>query len=138
MVDNFTRIGSISSGTMQPEDLIRAFMDALDDIREEIASPGPTTQSADETEWRKGEVSRIDNVLGRIEQNMGGLISYYETKDCMDDLNDLTELLEGFAPPMCYFGTHEAVNGGWWEDSSDDFNDDFVEEHIPEASPSGR
>lgn len=31
----------------------------------------------------------------------------------------------------CYFGTHEAVNGGWWDDSRNDFNDDFVEEHIP-------
>lgn len=33
----------------------------------------------------------------------------------------------------CYFGTADAVNGGWWDDGKDDFDDSFVEEHIPAA-----
>jgi len=32
----------------------------------------------------------------------------------------------------CYFGTHEAVNGGWWDDQKEDFDVLFVDEHIPE------
>jgi hypothetical protein len=31
----------------------------------------------------------------------------------------------------CFFGTAEAVNGGWWDDGADDFDEDFVEDHIP-------
>jgi hypothetical protein len=30
----------------------------------------------------------------------------------------------------CHFGTHEAVNGGWWDEAADDFDSDFVEEHL--------
>ncbi len=34
----------------------------------------------------------------------------------------------------CHFGTAEASGGGWWDDGKDDWNDDFVDEHLPEAN----
>jgi hypothetical protein len=33
----------------------------------------------------------------------------------------------------CHFGTAEAVNGGWWDEGADDFDMEFVDEHIPES-----
>lgn len=30
----------------------------------------------------------------------------------------------------CHFGTVDALNGGWWDEGADDFDADFVDEHI--------
>lgn len=30
----------------------------------------------------------------------------------------------------CHFGTAAAVNGGWWDEGDDDFDGEFVEEHM--------
>lgn len=30
----------------------------------------------------------------------------------------------------CHFGTADAVGGGWWNEGTDDFDEDFVEEHL--------
>ena len=30
----------------------------------------------------------------------------------------------------CHLGTADAVNRGWWDEGDDDFDEDFVEEHL--------
>lgn len=29
----------------------------------------------------------------------------------------------------CHFGAADAINGGWWDEQSRDFDDQFVEDH---------
>ena len=31
----------------------------------------------------------------------------------------------------CYFGTADALDGGWWDEKTDSFNKAFLEEHVP-------
>jgi len=33
----------------------------------------------------------------------------------------------------CHFGTTDAVNGGWWDDAEQEFDEQFAEEHLVEA-----
>lgn len=37
--------------------------------------------------------------------------------------------LSGLCGP-CHFGAADAKGGGWWNDGDDDFDEDFVEEHM--------
>ena len=114
MTSNITRIGSISHGTMRPEDLIPCFMDALDSIREDLSSGGPENVAT---------VSRIDDFLGEIEHNMNVEIDfdsdepgYFDGDECMEDLSALEDMLNEFAPPYCYFGSHpgDGADYGFW------------------------
>lgn len=114
------QLGSVSSGTMRTEDLISAFMDALDVIREEISLPGPTTETTEETEARKAEAQKIDFLLGGIEDMMTVAEDegrdYYETEGSEFDLEELIETLNYYAPLYCYFGAHEGdgADYGFW------------------------
>ncbi len=115
----YARLGSVSSATMRPEDLIPAFVDALDDIRERIAAPGPTTESADATENRKAEVIRLDAFLGYMEGRMD-TPGYYDSDHPGHDLEALFERLGEYSPPYCYFGASEGdgCDYGFWVDRS--------------------
>ncbi len=124
MKTKYANLGSVSSATMRAEDLIPCFVGVLDDIRENIAAPGPTTEPSAETEERKQTVSRLDDILGAIEQRMRAE-DYYESESADYDLEDLFTALEEFAPPYCYFGTNEgdgADYGFWiaWDSLEDD------------------
>ncbi len=110
------KLGSISSGTMRSEDLIPAFIDALDDIREAIAigsagrHPGMTDQERVDT------VSRLDDILGQIEQRMNAVGYWDSPVQISEDLEDLFNALDQFAPPYCYFGASEGDGSdyGFW------------------------
>lgn len=106
-----TRIGSVSSGTMRAEDLIPAFMDELDEIKEALAlavKPGGGAQLV-------AEVARLEGGLSEIEDRMAS-VGYYETEDADYDLEWLTEELNDYALPYCYFGAHEGDGSdyGFW------------------------
>jgi hypothetical protein len=30
----------------------------------------------------------------------------------------------------CHFGTADAVGGGWWDEGEDDFDDEFILDHM--------
>lgn len=118
--------GSVSSATLRPEDLIPAFVQALDEIREHIAAPGPTTEPPAETAERARIVSKLDDFLGGIESRVSTEDegSYYEGEEAEFDLEELQTKLGEFAPPFGYFGTAEGDGAefGFWFDR-DGFNE---------------
>lgn len=111
----YAELGSISCGTLRPEDLIPAFVDALDSLREELSAPGATTELPVDTMARASRVGRIDDLLGAIERRMESN-GYYESEEAGYDLEKLTEALNEFAPPNAYFGAHwgDGADFGFW------------------------
>ncbi len=116
MAEFYAELGSVSSGTMRPEDLIPAFINALDEIRDNIPL---SCEHGDET-GRVAIVSRIDNIVGEIEGRMnvdpGDGFDYYQSEEADWDMEELSDLLQGFAPPFAYFGSHEGDGSdyGYW------------------------
>lgn len=102
----YAEIGSVSHGTMRTEDLIPAFVEALDDLKEaESLSDTPN----------KERFARLDSLLGDIEGRMEQE-DYYASEDAGFDLEALFEALDEFAPPFCHFGAHEGdgADYGFW------------------------
>lgn len=83
--------GSISHGTGRPEDLLPCFMSELDALGAE------------------------DNVLGAIERRMSAS-DYFDSDDCLWDLETVMEMLDTYAPDGHYFGAHEGDGSdfGFW------------------------
>lgn len=124
-------LGSVSHGTMRPEDLIPTFMDVLDDIRERIAAPGSVSEHPEALAQRVQTVSRLDDLLGAMEQRQQA-DDYYETESADWDLEELFTVLAEFAPPYCHFGAHEGdgADYGFWP-SLDSLRDDTDNEFGP-------
>lgn len=113
----YPSLGSVSSGTLRPEDLIPAFSDALDSIRESLAAPGPTTEPPEDLRSRREEAEQLQVLLGRVERSISS-DDYYETEECDYDLEELSRALESWAPSYCYFGANEGdgADFGFWVD----------------------
>jgi len=112
-------LGSVSSGTMRAEDLIPRFVSVLDDLKQTLAlgvKPG------EEMECVK-VVGQLDDLLGRIERDMAEE-NYYnsETFAYNDDLEELWDALEAFAPKGAYFGAHpgDGSDYGFWMSEDED------------------
>lgn len=92
--------GSISTGTLQPRDLIPAFADALADV------------AAD---------SEYEKLVADAES-----LTDYDSDEAADILQELTDALEVCAPPYFYFGAHpgDGADFGFWlsEDALQDFD----------------
>lgn len=102
MKTTYARLGSVSSGTMKPEDLIPAFLDAL----AECASLADTI--------RTPEQERIGEMCAGIEEYESA--EYWDSDQAIHDLQELEDELGNFAAPYCYFGAAEG-NGadyGFW------------------------
>ena len=93
-------LGSISSGTMRPQDLIPDFVYTL------------------------RYLGHRSKELTRIERRMNST-KYYETEDSMWDLESLFDMLQEHAPDYVYFGSHpgDGSDYGFWV--SDFVDDDF-------------
>jgi hypothetical protein len=87
------KIGSVSSGTLRPEDLIPCFLDEVK--RYGIEHP-------DFEDMRKRCRSK----------------NYFKTEDAALDLELLICLLDAMAPPYVYFGAHpgDGSDFGFWVD----------------------
>lgn len=98
--------GSVSWGTMRPEDLIPRFVEVLDALKE--------SESLSNTPDPK-RFGTLDDLLGGIEQRIKA-DEYYESEACSYDLDALFDALNDYAPPDCYFGAHEGdgANYGFW------------------------
>ena len=107
-------IGTVSSGTMLPSDLIPALLDELRYLDPDNKLIGEITYNMDKRptfDW------------------------YYNDgvgdEGCMYDLEDLFNALDGLAPSYCYFGAHEGDGsdfGFWpsWESINDDIHDGIL------------
>jgi hypothetical protein len=105
----YAKLGSVSHATMRNEDLIPRFMDALQDLHNELATHGK-----DELECVSLS-QRITDLLAQVEKNQT-TPNYYKTEESDYDLQDLWDLLNEFAPPYTYFGAHEGdgADYGFW------------------------
>lgn len=98
-----TTIGSISSGTMRPEDLIPSFVWEADHNR----------------------LSRENrNTLRAIKARYGSE-GYYDSEESGWDIEELFDILNDVAPPYFYFGAHpgDGAEYGFW--LSESFQEDF-------------
>lgn len=105
------RIGSVSSGTMRPEDLVHAFLNALDNIR--------LTQE---------ERKQVRAVVASGSRRPGNHDSIDE------DLSTLFDILNNHCPDYCYFGAHEgdgADYGCWVNQDWQDDNNVFRSGNLP-------
>jgi len=97
-------IGSISSGTMQPRDLIPVFADVLADLdeRNEYAELIEEAQALTEEDYDAAEDDKIDG--GTRQQTVGFI------------LEELFEALEACAPQGTYFGAldGDGADYGFW------------------------
>jgi hypothetical protein len=116
----FAPIGSVSHGTMRPEDLIPAFLDTLDELVEGMSldAKGRELETCE-------RVAGLNRRLGDIEQRMESVPDYFESEEADWDLETLFDLLNDFAPPYCHFGAHEGDGsdyGFWpsWESLNED------------------
>lgn len=104
----YASFGSVSSGTMRPEDLIPCFVDTLDSLlRDQPRS------------FKRGKYRKLIREADAM-------------KDYGDDsyqglLDELFDALNEFAPPYAYFGAHpgDGADYGFW--LSEDFPSDMFD-----------
>ena len=111
-------IGSVSHGTLRTEDLLPDFVSLL----RELGYRGKRNGAFD-------RASRIANLSARHGEIPEGL------REEADELvNDLCDLLDGFAPEYCYFGTLEGDGSdfGFWP--SQEWRERAEEEGVPIVS----
>ena len=92
-------LGTVSHGTMRPDDLIPCFISA---IREILAGDNSTV---------------ILTSMDVLEGIISSTPDYYQSDDCMDDLEMLFDTLDALAPDDYYFGSHpgDGSDYGFWE-----------------------
>lgn len=96
-------IGSVSCGTMRPEDLIPTFVSELDwQLRR-----GPSTSRA----TRKANVALLREVRANMKAD-----DYFESEAADWDLDTLFDALGEYAAPYFYFGAHpsDGADYGYW------------------------
>jgi hypothetical protein len=107
-------LGTISHGTMRPEDLIPTFADELERIArgdaQQMKACAPLIAEARAIDWNAQQGMNDD--------------------PCCEVLADLEDALNGFAPDYCYFGAHpgDGADFGFWlsEDWEQQARDDGV------------
>lgn len=107
--------GTVSHGTLRPEDLIPTFLDALDDaIEESTFEPGA------DAPHRVARVGSLQSALGSLERRMDEP-GYYDSEAVEWDLEWLFEQLNEFAPAGHYFGAHpgDGSDFGFWAHEED-------------------
>ena len=111
MGKTYAELGSVSHGTMRAEDLIPAFMSALDDLREQRSFDAEDCHANAERHGRE------DDELGAIERRMEQE-GYYSSEDADFDLERLFDMLNEYAPEGAYFGAHpgDGSDYGFWNE----------------------
>jgi hypothetical protein len=108
--------GSVSSDTLDSHDLLRCFMDYLDDIRSLIERGEGEIMQGQSPIARQITVGKIDDYLGYLER------IDLDTVDESELVDELIEALGEFASSGYYFGSHpnDGADFGYWaEDSSE-------------------
>lgn len=104
--------GSVSTGTLRPEDLIPAFICEIDALVEAMTF----LDGADERVYVQA-IGKIQDKLGAIEAR--GIAG--DESDCWT-LDELGDLLDFIAPDGLHFSSHEGdgADFGWWTNDDDD------------------
>jgi hypothetical protein len=118
MKTKHAQLGSVSTATMRPEDLIPRFLDTLANL----AGVADTLRTPDQEKIAQ----TVREIEGRMEAE-----DYYESEESDYDLEELFNALGEFAPPFCYFGASEgdgADYGFWisWDSLKDSVRDGSV------------
>lgn len=110
-------IGSVSHGTMRPEDLIPCFIDTIRDQKR--------------VSWKHRAILRT------IEKNARSK-NYFESERASYDLETLFDLLNEYAPEGFYFGSHpgDGSDYGFW--LSEEFLSDFDGPKLDDSSKLAR
>lgn len=105
------QIGSISEGTLRPEDLIDRYLDELERI---VLS--------------RKERGRVRSIRASYDAAIGNTRSEYWNDIASEDLQELSEMMENHCPDYSYFGTSEGdgASFGIWP-SIDSLEDDAIE-----------
>lgn len=116
--------GSISTGTMRPEDLIPTFASEL----ESLARRKNTGVSA---KYRKAHRKLVTGVQDDIDHNPPdgyGAGGYFSSDGAVFDLESLFDALDAYAGPYFYFGAHpgDGSDYGFW--LSENWDEDFEED----------
>lgn len=101
MVTKFASLGSISSGTMRPEDLIPEFSGLLERL-----------YAASGSDYHAPTVDLIESA----DAWSGADEDSQDMEEADELLSELFDALEAYAPPFCYFGAHEGdgADYGFW------------------------
>jgi hypothetical protein len=113
MTTTYAQLGSVSSGTMQPKDLIPAFLDVLHGL---------------DKEEHDRMVEEYGDALDRDWADEGNPTDEDSLHYCLEELFDA---LNEHAPPYASFGAHEGdgADYGFWIDW-DLLNDDCDNEEV--------
>lgn len=84
------RIGTVSAGTMRPEDLIPALLDAAEGLR-----------------LSKADRARVKTIRQSFERCGDNGDDYNDSVGAQEDVDELFNILGEHCPPFCYFGAHE-------------------------------
>jgi hypothetical protein len=103
----YPNLGSVSHGTMRPEDLIPCFL-------AELLKHDPDHAVA------------LD-----IQETLHSRTDYFGSEDDLFDLDTLFDILNQLAPPYCYFGSHpgDGSDFGFWLD--EDWRERAEEDEVP-------
>ena len=128
-------IGSVSSGTMRPEDLIPAFCSELEyRAKHDTWIPAKVRRAhlaavrdINASMQTHGETDGYD-AKGEYHYDAG---DYYESEDAESDLESLFDALEAYAGPYFYFGAHpgDGADYGYW--LSESWDEDFTSPLCP-------
>lgn len=127
----YNPLGSVSSGTMAPDDCAVAFADAC----ETIGGMYGLAPWGGDIEARNRWHDRFGDAWDRLYPNDDGSAETdYET--LCEIVDDLTDLLEEVAPPYMYFGSHpgDGAEFGFWPcmESIDELpRYDFLPDNLP-------
>ncbi len=107
-------IGSVSNGTMRPEDLIPAFVAELEHLAKRHGA---------KREMRKRHLALVHGIEARQTHYD---YDYYTSDDAYSDLDALFDALEEYAGPYFYFGAHpgDGADYGFW--LPEDWDQEFV------------
>lgn len=111
----YATIGSLSHGTMRPEDLIPAFLDGLEAL---LFQQERTPENRDELDKIRNQVEEYNDEC--FDDNGDYIKSEFDN----EIIEDLFNMLELFSPPYVYFGSHpgDGADYGYW------FNLDAIED----------
>lgn len=101
----FPKLGSISHGTMRPEDLVPTFVAELRSLSESLDLDARCHDTL---------VAFVADLEGRLAAD-----DYYADAERVDDdLNNLHDLFNTLAPPYSMFGSHpgDGSDYGFWPD----------------------